>query len=74
LITKDLIASNQWNKSLCSQNWFIEIKFQFGDYVLWFLAVVSKHALKFQRQWFKKTSVQGEGEPKDVAVDEDGFQ
>jgi len=31
---------------------FIETKFQFGNYVLWFLGVVSKHALKFQRWWF----------------------
>jgi hypothetical protein len=36
LITHDLIISNQWNKSLWSQNRFIETKFQFGDYVLWF--------------------------------------
>ncbi len=49
LITHDLITSNQWNKSLWSQNWFIETKFQFGDYVLWFPGVISKHALKFQR-------------------------
>ncbi len=50
------------------------LKFQFGDYVLWFLGVVSKNAPKFQRRRFKKTNVQGEGKPKDVAMDEDGFQ
>jgi hypothetical protein len=37
---------------LWSQNRFIKTKFQFGDYVLWFLGVVSKDAPKFQRQWF----------------------
>jgi hypothetical protein len=26
LIAQDLIASNQWNRSLCSQNWYIEKK------------------------------------------------
>jgi hypothetical protein len=31
---------------------YIETKFQFGNYVLWFLGVVSKHAPKFQRRWF----------------------
>jgi len=47
LITQDLVASNQWNRSLWPHNGFIETKFQFGDYVLWFLGVVSKHAPKF---------------------------
>jgi hypothetical protein len=51
-IAHDLVASNQWNMSLWSQNRFIKTKFQFGGYVLWFLRVVFKHALKFQRQWF----------------------
>jgi hypothetical protein len=27
LIAQDLIASNQWNKSLWSHNWFIELSF-----------------------------------------------
>jgi hypothetical protein len=27
LIAQDLIASNQWNKSLWSRNWFIELSF-----------------------------------------------
>ncbi len=58
LIVQDLVASNQWNMLLWSQNWFIEIKFQFGNYVLWFLRVASKHALKFQRQWFKPHKIQ----------------
>jgi hypothetical protein len=43
LIAHDLVISNQWNRSLWSQNWYIKTKFQFGDYVLWFLRVVSKH-------------------------------
>ncbi len=32
--------------------------FQFGDYVLWFLGVVSKHAPKFHRQWFEPYRIQ----------------
>ncbi len=44
---QDLVAFNQWNKSLWSQNQFIEIEFQFGDYVLWFPRVISKHVSKF---------------------------
>ncbi len=47
LIAQDLITSKQWNRSLWSQNWLNETKFQFGDYVLWFPWVVSKHALEF---------------------------
>ncbi len=47
LIAQDLVISNQLNRSLWSQNRFIKTKFQFGDYVSWFLGAVSKHALKF---------------------------
>jgi hypothetical protein len=49
LIVQDLVAFNQWNKSLWSHNWFIETKFRFRNYILWFPRIVSKHALKFQR-------------------------
>jgi hypothetical protein len=35
--------------SLWSQNQFIETKFQFGDYVLWFPRVVSKHVLNSRK-------------------------
>jgi hypothetical protein len=58
LIAQDLVISNQWNRSLWSQNWLIKTKFQFGDYVLWFPRAVSKHALKFQRQWFGPYRIQ----------------
>ncbi len=47
MIAHDLVASNQWNISLWSQNQFIETKFQLGDYVLWFPRVVFKHVPKF---------------------------
>jgi hypothetical protein len=47
LIAHDLVASNQWNRSLWSQNQLFETKFQFGNYVLWFLGAVSKHVPKF---------------------------
>jgi hypothetical protein len=43
LIAHDLVAFNQWNRSSWSQNRYIKTKFQFGDYVLWFPRVVSKH-------------------------------
>jgi hypothetical protein len=33
LIVQDLVASNQRNKSLWSQIWFIKTKFQFKDYL-----------------------------------------
>jgi hypothetical protein len=36
-----LLLINGIDRSLWSQNRFIETKFQFGDYVLWFLKVVS---------------------------------
>jgi hypothetical protein len=42
--------------------------------VLWFPEAVSKHVPKFQKQWLKKTNVQGEGKSENVTVDEDGFQ
>ncbi len=58
LITQDLITSNQWNRSLWSQNRYIEIEFQFGDYVLWFPRVVSKHAPKVLRGWFGPCRIQ----------------
>jgi hypothetical protein len=54
----DLIAYNQWNMSLFSQNRFIETKSQFGNYVLWFPGIVSKHAPKFQRRWFGQYIIQ----------------
>jgi hypothetical protein len=44
LITQEIVISNQWNRSIWSQNWFIETESQFGDYVL---GVVSKHAPNF---------------------------
>jgi hypothetical protein len=58
LITHDLVASNECNRSLWPQNWFIETKFQFGDYVLWFLGAISKHAPKFQKQWLGPYQIQ----------------
>jgi hypothetical protein len=48
LITQDLVAYNWWNSSLWSQNWFIETMFQFGNYVLWFPSVISRHVPKFR--------------------------
>jgi hypothetical protein len=47
LIAQDFITFNQWNWSLWSQNWYIEKKYQFGNYVLWFLKVVKAHTPKF---------------------------
>jgi len=44
--------------SLWSQNQFNETKFQFGNYMLWFLRVVFKHVLKFQRWWFGPYRIQ----------------
>jgi len=58
LIAQDLVVSNKWNTSLWSHNWFIEINVQFGDYVLWFQGAISKHAPKFQRQWFGPYRIQ----------------
>ncbi len=58
MIAQDLVASNKWNRSLWSNNMYIETKFQFGNYVLWCLGVVSKHAPKFQRQWFEPYQIQ----------------
>jgi hypothetical protein len=52
LIAHDLVASNQWNRSLWSHNRFIETKFQFGDCVLWFPKTITRDVLKFQRRWF----------------------
>jgi hypothetical protein len=54
----DLVTFNLWNRSLWSHNQFIETKFQFRDYVLWFPKVVFKHAPKFQRQWFGPYHIQ----------------
>jgi hypothetical protein len=39
--------------SLWSHNQYIETKFWFGDYVLWFLRVITTHSPKFQRRWSK---------------------
>jgi hypothetical protein len=58
LIAQYLITSNQWNKSLWSRNWFIETRFQFGDYVLCFPRVVSKHVPKFWKQWLGPYKIQ----------------
>jgi len=33
---QNLAASNKWNWSLWSWNQYIETKYQFGDYVVWF--------------------------------------
>jgi hypothetical protein len=41
-ITQDLIASNEWNWSLWFQNWYIEPKYQFGNFVFYFQGL-SKH-------------------------------
>jgi hypothetical protein len=49
LNAQDLVVPNQWNMSLWSHNWFTEIKFQFKNYMLWYLGVVFKHVLKFLR-------------------------
>jgi hypothetical protein len=48
LIMQDQVVYNKWNRSLWSQNRFIETKLQFGKYVLWFPGADSKHAPKFQ--------------------------
>jgi len=52
LITQDLVAFKQWSLSLWSQNWYIETKYQFGDYVVWFPRAINAHSFKFQRWWF----------------------
>jgi hypothetical protein len=46
LVTQDLVASNKWNWSLWSQNLF-ETKYQFGNFVLWFIGAIKAHNLKF---------------------------
>jgi hypothetical protein len=48
LIAQDLITFNHWNWSLWFQNWYIEKKYQFGDYVLWFLGLSRHIPLNFR--------------------------
>ncbi len=52
LVAQDLVDSNQWNWSLWSQNQYIETKYQFGDYVIWFPRAIKTHNFKFLRRWF----------------------
>lgn len=58
MIAQDLVVSNQCNRSLWSHSRYIEIKFQWEDYVSWFLGVDYKHVFKFQRKWFKTYRIQ----------------
>ncbi len=49
LVTQDMITFNQWNWSLWFQNRYIETKYQFGDYVLWF-----PRAIKMKQKRYRK--------------------
>ncbi len=52
------VEANQGNKFMWSQKKFIENKFQFRDYVLWFPKGENTHLGKFKKRWFGPFKVQ----------------
>jgi hypothetical protein len=47
LVTHGFFVAKLWNRSLWFQNRYIDTKFQFGGFVLWFIGAIQIHSSKF---------------------------